>query len=517
MSKILILDFGSQFTQLIARRIRELNIFSEIHPCTLSPDNYPELKEVAAVIFSGGPASVSEEGAPSFDKGWLKLGVPVLGICYGMQLLAEMYGGKLEQGASREYGKASLELLAECQSPLFKDLYIHRNFQVWMSHADHVATLPEGFVALAQSKGAPFAAMANESKKLYALQFHPEVVHTSFGKEILKNFLFEIAKIEGTWNSDNFIDHTVNAIKTLIPSENNVICALSGGVDSTVAAVLVNKAIGKRLHCIFVDNGLLREHEAVDVLEVFQSSRLDLQVIKIDARARFLEKLKGVTDPEHKRKIIGAAFIEVFEEEAKKIPNVTHLVQGTLYPDVIESFSVKGPSATIKTHHNVGGLPERMHLKLIEPLRELFKDEVRKVGAALGIPDTLLKRHPFPGPGLAVRILGAITDEDLTLLKKADAIFKETILSYNIYDSIWQSFAVLIPVKSVGVMGDGRTYEKTVALRAVSSEDGMTADWSRLPYELLAEASNRIINEVKGVNRVVYDVSSKPPATIEWE
>ncbi len=511
---VLVLDFGSQFTQLIARRIRELGIYSQIKPCTIAPSEI-DLSKVKALILSGGPSSVTDPDAPKFDPLWLSKGLPTLGVCYGMQLLTQLGGGKLGQGKSREYGFSTLEI--KDSNAIFKGFDKGEKTTVWMSHGDHVETLPEGFKVMGSSAGSPIAAMGNVATKTYAIQFHPEVVHTPRGKEILSNFIFDIAGLAKNWTSANFIENSIAQTKQMVDSASNVICGLSGGVDSTVAAVLVGKALGDRLHCIFVDNGLLRKGEAEEVVKMVGKQGIGLNVTLIDARERFLKELAGVTEPEQKRKIIGRVFIEVFDQEAKKIKNVSHLVQGTLYPDVIESVSVRGPSATIKTHHNVGGLPERMKLKLIEPFRELFKDEVRKVGKELGVPQQILSRQPFPGPGLAVRILGEITAERLHLLREADAIFLEEIRAEGMYDSIWQSFAVLLPIKSVGVMGDGRTYEQTIALRAVYSEDGMTADWCYLPQELLRRVSNRIINEVKGVNRVVLDISSKPPATIEWE
>lgn len=510
---VLVLDFGSQYTQLIARRIRELGVFSEVRPCTLAPSEY-DLRNTQALILSGGPASVTDKDAPPFNPGWLALGLPTLGVCYGMQLIAHVCGGSLAQGTAREYGHSQLDI---CNNEtLFAGFDVNQRTSVWMSHGDHVEILPPDFDLLAESAGSTIAAMGNAEKRIYGIQFHPEVVHTPRGKDILSNFLFEIAGCSRDWNPDNFIESTVRHIKHEVAADASVICALSGGVDSTVAAVLVNKALGSRLHCIFVDNGLLRKNEAQQVFKRMKEG-LGLNVTLVDASDRFLSELNGVSDPEKKRKIIGRVFIEVFEQEARRIPNVTHLVQGTLYPDVIESVSVGGPSATIKSHHNVGGLPEKMNLKLIEPFRELFKDEVRRVGRDLKVPDEVLQRQPFPGPGLAVRVVGDITPERLALLREADAIFLEEIRAEGLYQQIWQSFAVLLPVQSVGVMGDGRTYEQTVALRAVYSEDGMTADWAYLPQDLLRRTSNRIINEVRGINRVVFDISSKPPATIEWE
>ena len=511
---VLVLDFGSQYTQLIARRIRELNIYSEVKPCTLSP-NECELSNVKAIIFSGGPASVTDADAPSFDKKWLECGLPILGVCYGMQLIASLFGGTLAGGEKREYGHAGLELVKE--SLLFDGFKKEDKISVWMSHGDHVATLPEGFSILAKSGSLEIAAMGNDDKRIYALQFHPEVVHTPRGLEILANFLYKIVGLKPSWTPQSFIEASMQAIKASVSDDSNVICGISGGVDSSVAAVLVAKALGKRLYCIFVDNGLLRKNEAESVMRALGQKGMGLNIKCVDASERFLEALRGITNPEQKRKIIGKTFIDVFEEEASKIPNVTHLVQGTLYPDVIESVSVRGPSAMIKSHHNVGGLPERMNLKLLEPLRELFKDEVRLIGAELGIPEENIKRQPFPGPGLAVRILGEITKERLNVLREADAIFLEEIKAEGWYNKVWQSFVVLLPVNSVGVMGDCRTYEQTAVLRAVYSQDGMTADWSYLPEALLRRVSNRIINEVRGINRVTLDISSKPPATIEWE
>jgi GMP synthase (glutamine-hydrolysing) len=514
LSSVIVLDFGSQYTQLIARRIRELNIHSEIRPCTIALSEV-DMSDVKAVILSGSPASVTDANAPKFDKAWLETGLPTLGVCYGMQLMSHLGGGALGSGARREYGAAMLEIVKS--SPLFQGFDLNEQTLVWMSHGDHVETPPPGFEIIASSEGLPCAAIANEATKQYGLQFHPEVVHSARGMEIIANFVSKIAGIPSNWTPRSFLEDTISKIQAEVSKEANVICGLSGGVDSTIAAVVVDKAIHNNLICIFVDNGLLRKHEAQEVVRSLGKEGLGLTLIHVDASERFLTQLKGVTDPEQKRKIIGRVFIEVFEEESEKIPNVTHLVQGTLYPDVIESVSVHGPSVVIKTHHNVGGLPERMKLKLIEPFRELFKDEVRRLGTELQVPRALVQRQPFPGPGLAVRILGEVTKEKLALLKDADAIFMEEIRSAGLYETLWQSFVVLLPVQSVGVMGDLRTYEQAVALRAVTSEDGMTADWAYLPQELLARTSNRIINEVRGINRVVLDISSKPPATIEWE
>lgn len=512
--KVLVLDFGSQYTQLIARRVRELEVYSEIVPCSYSTAEI-DVSEVGALILSGGPASVSSEQAPEFDEKWLTTGVPTLGVCYGMQLISHLSGARLSSGARREYGRATLEILDD--QDLFKGFSKGEKITVWMSHGDHVEQLPKGFRVLASSEDIPFASIGCAKKRMYAVQFHPEVVHTPRGIEVLRNFLFDIAGLARNWSPGDLIASKISEIGAKFNNDNRVICGLSGGVDSSVAAVLVNKAVGEKLVCIFVDNGLLRHNEARQVVKRLGSEGLGLNLKLVNASERFLEELKGATDPEQKRKIIGRVFIEVFEEEAKRIPNVTHLVQGTLYPDVIESVSVRGPSATIKSHHNVGGLPEKMNLELIEPFRDLFKDEVRRIGKELSLPDEIIQRQPFPGPGLAVRIVSDITKERLEILRRADKIFLEEIRAAGLYRQIWQSFAVLLPVSSVGVMGDSRTYEQVITLRAVYSEDGMTADWVDLPRELLQRTSNRIINEVSGINRVVYDISSKPPATIEWE
>lgn len=511
-SFVLILDFGSQYTQLIARRIREQHVYCEIQPCTLGIEKIRAL-EPQAIVLSGGPASVFEEGAPPVDEAIFEMGVPILGICYGMQLLCRALGGKVEPAEEREYGAARISV--EKGTGVLDTFDVGATLDVWMSHGDRVTALPEGFETLASTPSAPFAAIGNAERKIYGLQFHPEVAHTPQGPEIIEAFLFSITGLRPDWTPGSFVDDSVVKIREMV-GDGRAICGLSGGVDSAVAAVLVHKAIGDRLTCIFVDNGLLRQGEVTEVVRTFRD-HFHLDLVHVDAAERFLTALAGVTDPEEKRKIIGRVFIEVFEVESKRVAGAKHLVQGTLYPDVIESVSFKGPSALIKTHHNVGGLPERMELSLIEPLRELFKDEVREVGAAMGMPHHVLWRHPFPGPGLAIRCLGEIDDDRLRILREADHIWIDEIRRAEMYDQIWQAFAVLLPVRSVGVMGDYRTYEYVVALRAVSSRDGMTADWSRLPDSLLARASNRIINEVRGVNRVVYDVSSKPPATIEWE
>jgi GMP synthase (glutamine-hydrolysing) len=510
--KIIILDFGSQYTQLIARRIREYKVYCEIHPYNLSPDAIKG-NSTKGIVLSGGPASVYDTGAPRIDAELFRLGIPVLGICYGMQLMAFLLGGEVASSKEREYGKAELRI--DEPSRIFVGLHQGTPYRVWMSHGDRVGKLPPGFLALAHSLNSPIAAMGDPERGLVGLQFHPEVAHTEIGGEILRNFLFHICQCRGSWDMRSFVKASVKRIREKV-GEERVICALSGGVDSSVTAALVHEAIGDRLTCIFVDNGLLRKGEAEEVLSVLRDSfHWDLHFV--NARQDFLHHLRGVEDPEQKRRVIGELFIAVFEQEAKKLGEVGYLAQGTLYPDVIESVSFKGPSATIKSHHNVGGLPERMHLKLIEPLRELFKDEVRRVGEELGLPEGIIYRQPFPGPGLAVRVIGEVTEERLRVLREADAIIQEEIIKGGVYREVWQSFAVLLPIKTVGVMGDERTYENVIALRAVSSLDGMTADWVRLPYELLATIANRIINEVQGLNRVVYDISSKPPSTIEWE
>jgi GMP synthase (glutamine-hydrolysing) len=510
---VVILDFGSQYTQLIARRVRELGVYCEILPYTASVDEILA-RSPKGVVLSGSPSSVYDPEAPRYPEQLPKLiDRPVLGICYGFQLLSSELGGAVEAAKFREYGYARLRVV-DPDSPLFKGL--PDEMDVWMSHGDHVITPPPGFKVTALTEGALNAA-EDLSKRLFGLQFHPEVAHTPLGKEILRNFLFEVCGCKGDWSPHAFIDEQVSRIRDIVGPEGYAICGLSGGVDSTVAAVLVHKAIGERQQCIFVDNGLLREYEFESTLDVFRR-HLNLNVKGVDASKRFYDALAGVIDPEQKRKIIGREFIEVFEDEARRIPaGVNYLVQGTLYPDVIESVSVKGPSVVIKSHHNVGGLPEKMSLKLIEPLRELFKDEVRTIGAELGVPAEILQRHPFPGPGLAVRILGGITPEKVKVLQSADTIVQEELKLAGLYEAVWQAFPVLLPVSSVGVMGDERTYENVLAIRAVTSTDGMTADWARLPHDVLARMSARIVSEVKGINRVVYDISSKPPSTIEWE
>ena len=509
---ILILDFGSQYTQLIARRVREQGVYCEIAPFHLASETIAA-KNPKGVILSGGPDSVYETDAPQVSDGFYEaINAPILGICYGMQLLAKDLDGVVSPSDKREYGHAKLKRLSG-KTELFENL--PEMLDVWMSHGDHVTTLPEGFHQTATT-GDVVTAIENRTRKIYAVQFHPEVSHTPLGKEVLRNFLFNICGCRGDWTSKQFIAEEVGKIQAIVGETNRVVCGLSGGVDSTVAAVLVQKAIGMRQTCIFVNNGLLRAGEYEETLKLYKD-KLHLNVVGIDASADFYAVLENVVDPELKRKAIGAKFIDVFDAEAKRIGDVKYLVQGTLYPDVIESVSLRGASVTIKSHHNVGGLPEKMNLKLIEPLRELFKDEVRLIGKDLDIPDEILQRHPFPGPGLGVRILGDITPEKVALLQKCDRIFIEELHNFKLYKEVWQAFAVLLPVQTVGVQGDFRTYEKTVALRAVTSTDGMTADWARLPHEFLQAVSSRITSEISGVNRVVYDISSKPPSTIEWE
>ncbi len=521
--KVLILDFGSQFTQLIARRIRELNVYSEIQPFSFPLEKIQADPNIKAIILSGGPDSVYDSDAPQINPAILDLGLPILGICYGLQLLALLQGGQVEGSEKREYGRASLEILKN--DFLFSSLGQHTT--VWMSHGDHLTRLPQGFEVLASTENSPMAAIGDNTRQLYGIQFHPEVYHSLDGTQILANFLFQIANLEASWSPNSFIQEQVQKIQTQVGTKQ-VLCGLSGGVDSAVTAVLIHKAIGNQLQCVFVDNGLLRTGEREEVEKIFkQHFQIKLEVV--DAKELFLGRLVEVTDPEVKRKIIGATFIEVFEQTAKQLAidgeEFEFLAQGTLYPDVIESVSFTGgPSVTIKSHHNVGGLPEKMNFRLLEPLRELFKDEVRQIGRNLSIPEEIIGRHPFPGPGLAIRIIGDVTEPKLELLRQADFIFtaelkqtKNPATDKSLYEETWQAFAVLTPVQSVGVMGDGRTYENLLGLRAVTAVDGMTADWAHLPYDFLAKVSNRIINEVRGINRVVYDISSKPPATIEWE
>lgn len=506
--KIYILDFGSQYTQLIARRVRELNVYCEIHPFNHFPE--PE-RSVKGVILSGSPYSVRDRGAPVPELDNIKGKIPLLGICYGAQHLAHNYGGKVQASNTREYGRAKMIYMNDAD-PLFVN--IGTGTQVWMSHGDTIEEIPPGYDVIGSTSDVRVGAYHIGGEKTWGIQFHPEVYHTVMGKEILSNFVVGICGCRQTWTPDSFIESTVLDLRNTLGNDK-VVLGLSGGVDSSVAAYLLNKAIGENLTCIFVDNGLMRKNEITKVLESYEG--LGLNVIDVDASNAFLDQLKEVDDPEKKRKIIGRVFIEVFEKEAAKVKDVKWLAQGTIYPDVIESVSVNGPSATIKSHHNVGGLPELMNLKVVEPLKLLFKDEVRKVGAALGMPDIIIKRHPFPGPGLAIRILGPITREKVQMVQEADDIFIEGLKEEGLYDKVWQAGVILLPVQSVGVMGDERTYENTIVLRAVESTDGMTADWSHLPYEFLGRVSNAIINRVKGINRVVYDISSKPPATIEWE
>ena len=506
--KILILDFGSQYTQLIARRVRELNVYCEIHP----NNNIPELDDsVRGVILSGSPFSVRDEKAPRVDLSAIKGKLPLLGVCYGAQYLSHYFGGEVMPSATREYGRAMLSV-KDASDPLMKDLSVKT--QVWMSHGDTIGKIPSAYRIIASTDDVPVAAYHIGGEQSWGIQFHPEVYHSTEGKQLLRNFVVDICGCRQDWTPDSFIETTVSELRAKV-ADDKVVLGLSGGVDSSVAAVLLHKAIGRNLICIFVDMGLLRKDEFETVLESYKN--MGLNVIGVRAGDKFLADLKGVTDPEKKRKIIGRDFIEVFDEEAQKLKDVKWLAQGTIYPDVIESMSVNGPSATIKSHHNVGGLPEKMNLKIVEPLRLLFKDEVRRVGRQLQIPDMILGRHPFPGPGLGIRILGEVTAEKVRILQEADKIFIDGLREFGLYDKVWQAGVVLLPVQSVGVMGDERTYENCVALRAVTSTDGMTADWVHLPYEFLAKMSNDIINKVKGINRVVYDISSKPPATIEWE
>ncbi len=506
---VAILDFGAQYGQLIARRVREARVYCEVFPASTPAARLAE-RRPKGIILSGGPASVYEPGAPKADPGIFELGVPILGICYGMQLTAYALGGDVRRGARREYGGADLEVDAQAQDGLFAGL--PRRLRVWMSHGDLVLTPPPGFRVLARTASTPVAAMGDPERRIYGVQFHPEVAHTPEGREILRNFLYKICGCHGTWTMASFVEEAVARVREQV-GDGRAVCALSGGVDSAVAAVLVHRAIGDRLTCIFVDHGLLRLGEAEEVVRAFRG--LGLRLVAVDAGERFLARLRGVTDPEEKRKRIGEEFIRVFEEEARRLGDVEFLVQGTLYPDVIESGT--GAAATIKSHHNVGGLPSEMRFRLVEPLRDLFKDEVRQVGRELGLPDEILWRQPFPGPGLAVRVLGEVTPERLELVRLADAVVREEVRAAGLEREVWQAFAVLTAQRSVGVMGDERTYGYAVAVRAVQSEDGMTADWVRLPYQVLERIAARIVNEVPGVNRVVYDVTSKPPGTIEWE
>jgi len=508
--RVLIVDYGSQFTQLIARRIRELHVYCEIVPPWVETERARRFAP-AALILAGGPSSVNQAGAPRINDEILDLGVPVLGICYGQQLLVQHLGGSVEPALEREYGRADL-VLGSPADPLLAG--VPERSVVWMSHGDRVVRLPPGFHAIATSENSPFAAIRNASGTIYGLTFHPEVAHSQFGGRMLENFLKNVAGLHGTWNMDEFIDSQIRELRERIGG-GRVICGVSGGVDSTVVAVLLHRALGDRVHCFFIDNGLLRSGEVADVEGIFESLGIPLKTI--DASREFLERLEGVIDPEKKRVSIGHCFVEAFEREAASIPDARYLAQGTLYPDVIESVSVFGPSATIKTHHNVGGLPATMQFEVIEPLRELFKDEVREVARRLGVPDALWRRHPFPGPGLGIRVVGEVTRENLATLRAADRIVTEEIRGAGLYERLWQAFAVFLPVRSVGVMGDARTYENAIAVRCVESRDAMTADWADLPHSVLGRISTRIINEVPGINRVVYDISSKPPATIEWE
>jgi GMP synthase (glutamine-hydrolysing) len=508
--RIIILDFGSQYTQLIARKVREIGVYAEIHPFSISEEELKALQP-KGIILSGGPSSVYGEGAPIPSFKVFDQGVPVLGICYGLQLIAYQLGGAVDKAARREFGRA--ELRVDDASDLFAG--VGPSTEVWMSHGDHLTAIPPGFERIAHTSNAEICAIRDPENQVWGVQFHPEVHHTPQGKVVLKNFVIDICGCVADWNAASFIEAAIQDIRQTV-GDGGVICALSGGVDSTVAAVLLHEALGDQVHCIHVDSGLMRAGESEQIVKLF-AEHYSMSVDLVDASELFLGRLSGISDPEQKRKIIGAAFIDVFEKEAKTFRDAQFLAQGTLYPDVIESVSTKGPSVTIKSHHNVGGLPDRMNLKLIEPFRELFKDEVRAVGRELGIPEWFVERHPFPGPGLAIRIPGEITPEKADILRQADTIYLDEIRQAGLYNDIWQAFAVLLPVRSVGVMGDERTYEYVCALRAVTSTDGMTADWFHMPYDVLARMSNRIINEVRGINRVVYDISSKPPATIEWE
>ena len=526
--RIIILDYGSQYTQLIARRVREAGVFSEIYPCTVPVDEIASMQP-AGLILSGGPQSVYDEEAPQLQPELLTLTkangepVPVLGICYGLQAMARLKGGGVEAADRREFGRAELQVMhangsAQARSRLFDG--IPEGSTVWMSHGDHLTRLPEGYEVIARTDNAPIAAVRDREHPHYGVQFHPEVVHTDYGKEVLENFALEICGCRGDWSPASFVDEKVEAIREQV-GDAHVILGLSGGVDSSVAAALISKAIGEQLTCIFVNNGVLRKNEFAEVQDAFRG-HFDLQLKTVDASERFLEKLEGVTDPEEKRVLIGNTFIDVFEEATEEVAERVgerprFLAQGTLYPDVIESVNFKGPSATIKTHHNVGGLPEELGFELVEPFRELFKDEVREIGRLLNVPERIVGRHPFPGPGLAIRVAGPVTREALALLREADHIFISELRERDLYDEVWQAFAVLLPVQTVGVMGDERTYENVCALRAVTSVDGMTADWAELPYDFLGRVANRIVNEVPGINRAVYDITSKPPATIEWE
>ncbi|WP_369798244.1 glutamine-hydrolyzing GMP synthase [Cetobacterium sp. ZWU0022] len=509
-NSIIILDFGSQYNQLIARRVREMGVYAEVVPY-FEPLEDILAREPKGIILSGGPASVYLDGSPTIDKALYEQGIPVLGICYGMQLTSQLLGGQVERADKQEFGKAEL-IIDDLESPLFKD--VPNLNQVWMSHGDHVTVLPKGFKQIAHTDSC-IAASANVEKNIYCIQYHAEVTHSEYGTKMLENFVFGVANCEKNWSMGNYIEETVKSIKETV-GDKKVLLGLSGGVDSSVAAALIHKAIGDQLICIFVDTGLLRKNEGKNVMEIY-GKNFNMNIKCVEAEERFLSKLAGVADPEAKRKIIGKEFVEVFNDEASKLVDVDFLAQGTIYPDVIESQSVKGPSATIKSHHNVGGLPEDMKFQLLEPLRELFKDEVRAVGRELGIPDHMIDRHPFPGPGLGIRILGEVDKEKADILREADDIFIQELRAADLYRQVSQAFVVLLPVKSVGVMGDERTYEYTAVLRSANTIDFMTATWSRLPYEFLDKVSNRIINEVKGINRMTYDISSKPPATIEWE